>query len=1203
MAPVEIQAKLHALRARLRAFFVIDGLSRVAAVAVAVVSASILFDWLTSPKLPIFMRWGLLLSGLSAIGWVLWKRLVSPMRIKLGEDDMAIAVERANPGLRDSLISSVQLARAEAAPGFGASREMVGKLVSTTSAATAAMDFRSAVDARALRGQLAAGSLATLFALAITAMAPESVLTGLTRYFAPFSGAQWQARTELQFGQLPLLLAKGDNLDLEVSQRGYQRSRGAIYYRDAGHTGPWQHLDVRADEKGLLRSRLSRLSGSIELYAQAGDGTTALRTVEVVDRPEVEQVTLCYTYPLYTGLQPENGPTGNGQARALQGTRVRVRVRFSCPASRAVLKSPDADIQMFIDTGKDARFAVGEFVIRAGGFYRIAPETDYLRTDARGTKRRMTFTAANPAKFSITALKDKPPEVKISNPGADINVRPVAVIPLRALARDDFAVASAQISYGLSTRTGEEQLALASARFGSTRVALGHQWDLAPLKLKPGTAVSYCVRARDRRAKPGPNVGSSEVYHLRVVSDAEFDAETVSIKNRIRRGIKELVRLEETNQQQVGDIRTRLTAGGRFDRNARYKTTLAEGEQRAIARRTGTLGHAVQALRRRQTMNRADDASEDRQLGQMSGELGRLEREEMPKAAEAIRAGRQAGRKADATGHLGKATNRQQKIIATLDKLLKTTNKWKQTDALLKMARALLTKEQVIATDTLSAARSGEFRGKHLTGLEARIKNKVEFLRREQNAAATDMSELEERMIVVLGRLSDPASRSRVTAALRVARDVEATRNAPVAAQAEGRPLREVMSAAAAKIAALRLGSAADEQKLAVGALQRIVRALSSSGKRDHDQILRDLHGARNLAVKTRDQEAGHIKDTKAAAGNPGQQKPGAEEKPSSKAPGTRSPKQIGGEQEKTRELAEELRKLLERAKARHDLPRLKKPIAGTGSARTSMKRAAGKLSSGKPGEALPDEDDALQKMKEVIRDIDNEIAKVDNDQRQGELFKIEKQLREILAVHLRVIAKTLEVQGFRKSNPTKQLGRPQIRRLVEAAREETAIMGRVRATVKRLADCPIFRWVLDDIAGDMQEVRGELDKRRTGQYVQEVERDVKRQLEELIAALKKERQKAAKRPPEPPRPPGSGNPPPPGKPPLVPPLAELKMLRILQAQVNRRTKWVDRMVARRPDRKLTSTLRRYLERTAQKQGDIARLTQELARGPSRKAR
>ena len=68
------------------------------------------------------------------------------------------------------------------------------------------------------------------------------------------------------------------------------------------------------------------------------------------------------------------------------------------------------------------------------------------------------------------------------------------------------------------------------------------------------------------------------------------------------------------------------------------------------------------------------------------------------------------------------------------------------------------------------------------------------------------------------------------------------------------------------------------------------------------------------------------------------------------------------------------------------------------------------------------------------------------------------------------------------------------------------------------------------------------------------------------------------------------------GKPPLVPPLAELKMLRIMQRDVNVRTKRVDEQVAKTPAKKLTPELKETLRRAAQKEGDISRITDKLAK-------
>jgi hypothetical protein len=215
----------------------------------------------------------------------------------------------------------------------------------------------------------------------------------------------------------------------------------------------------------------------------------------------------------------------------------------------------------------------------------------------------------------------------------------------------------------------------------------------------------------------------------------------------------------------------------------------------------------------------------------------------------------------------------------------------------------------------------------------------------------------------------------------------------------------------------------------------------------------------------------------------------------------------------------------------------------------------------------------------------------VQKQQQEEELFKIEKELKELLAMQMRINDATAEADKGRAGG---ELSRGQATAVLNATKEETLVLARTRAAVRMLAESPVFAWVLDDTAGDVREVRDKLEQRETGLYTREIERDVVRKFEELIDALKKERTNREK----PPQPPPSGGPPggpPHGKPPLVPPLAELKMIRRMQGGVNDATRRVDDQAHQAAGGKLSDDLRALLERTAQKQGDVAKVTRKLA--------
>ena len=89
----------------------------------------------------------------------------------------------------------------------------------------------------------------------------------------------------------------------------------------------------------------------------------------------------------------------------------------------------------------------------------------------------------------------------------------------------------------------------------------------------------------------------------------------------------------------------------------------------------------------------------------------------------------------------------------------------------------------------------------------------------------------------------------------------------------------------------------------------------------------------------------------------------------------------------------------------------------------------------------------------------------------------------------------------------------------------------------------------LTQVRDDMVQIENRLGQGKTEVLTQAIETDVIKELEEIIDAFKKAKQRAEnqKKPPGP----SNGEP---QDPPLIEKLAELKMIRALQMRVNRRT-------------------------------------------------
>jgi len=136
------------------------------------------------------------------------------------------------------------------------------------------------------------------------------------------------------------------------------------------------------------------------------------------------------------------------------------------------------------------------------------------------------------------------------------------------------------------------------------------------------------------------------------------------------------------------------------------------------------------------------------------------------------------------------------------------------------------------------------------------------------------------------------------------------------------------------------------------------------------------------------------------------------------------------------------------------------------------------------------------------------------------------------------------------------------------------------------------FTEVFDQLRQDMKIVQRRLGVVDPGKVTQSIETDIIDTLKEMIAALKKKQQEITQgRPPA-----GDGPPPPKQDPNLLDQIAELKMIRSLQARIGSRTNTLGREVEQSSDPEIVRELRNLAER----QERISVMTKVLARGDNK---
>jgi len=247
------------------------------------------------------------------------------------------------------------------------------------------------------------------------------------------------------------------------------------------------------------------------------------------------------------------------------------------------------------------------------------------------------------------------------------------------------------------------------------------------------------------------------------------------------------------------------------------------------------------------------------------------------------------------------------------------------------------------------------------------------------------------------------------------------------------------------------------------------------------------------------------------------------------------------------------------------------------------------------------DPDAALTEQQQAIEDLEqlrNEIAEERNEAAERLAFelleKIGDELKSMIAREQTVIDETARLQQLREERGS--LTRAQLRSLRDLAEAQAGLHKETEALVARLEPAPVFAVALRGAGRQMKFAAERLDERDTGAETQKRETAARQRLVDLIAALE-----ARPKPPEenaPPPEPPAGEPPmpppmpngPPGD--RIPPLAELRMLRTLQADLLRRTEELD---ARAAAGELTPADQRELEELAVEQEELADLARNMA--------
>ena len=560
---------------------------------------------------------------------MVWVRVLAPLRVELDDRELALAVERRSPELREALISSLNFeARLAQGAGGADSPAMMRAVVADVGGRIAAIPFAAALDTRRVRRS------ATIVAAAIAVFAVWGFVHGASlRLWALrnvlLADVDWPRATALAFadGNAEIRLPQGDAVTIAVRADGEAPDQVFLTMRFASGEESVEAMSRSVD--GLYTLTIERVLEDVHITAAGGDALSIELRVKVVERPRVDDLALRIVYPAYMEREPQDVPATQGELRLPAGAVLNIAGKSQKPLTDAFVLLGD-DRRSALVVAADGMSFVGEARPEASGQLTI----DVVDRDRLG--------AGSPPKVAVRVGDDQAPRLEHKLRGISSMITTHARLPGTLTVRDDFGLREVAAEWKTveespAAEAGAPRVETAfepiAALFGSAleRSSLRYETeasvDLAAVnaeldeaapgnRVRPGMLVSLRYRATDNFGPGDPHVGLSETMSFRVVTREKMVEELRRRQLEQRRELQQIVQEQRAALAELRENASPQTAGDKRPQVEARLEALAR-QQQGLARRVGFVGETYQRILWEYENNRLWEQNKIRQAEQV----------------------------------------------------------------------------------------------------------------------------------------------------------------------------------------------------------------------------------------------------------------------------------------------------------------------------------------------------------------------------------------------------------------------------------------------------------------------------------------------------------------------------------------------------------------------------------------------------------
>lgn len=723
-----IRSNLDVVRRRVRFYYMVHGIGRIALMLAGFVVFTYLADYLI-PKLPVGVRAAFLLGGIGGIAYVAWRHLLYPMGREITDDDIALCVEKSNPKLRDRLISALQLSRNLGKPGEDRfnSPELVKVIVEDAREAVKGIPFLSILTARVparvmLKGSFAVAAVAAYFIAINPAHAAKWAQRDLLLRNVPWSdgshirfvfeknpdetecrqvarGEKFTVRV-FASGSMPLEPAGGANGLTRFAYSAFNfvtgRGKRPQVHLSIQYDGD-PHVEVErmtADPDGMYHHEILAVPKSFKMKAETDDAETEWVSIHASTQPRIERIWARYDYPEYTHLQdtPADRPEEGGNLKAPAGTVVHLEAEVNTGLRMA---------QLHVQHGHDVVPSDMTIGPRANGTGATVRGDITLSTDGE----YMIFLLSNEGlkgganRYPFRAVQDTHPMLKVIEPAMDKSVTPAASVPLAVLTTDDYAVTEVAFFW---VKVGNDPAQPNKVVFdnqhnkgdyGTPKVESEYAMEMAAFSAKEGEVIRYWVEAKDNHTPEAQSTKSKE-YSLTVVSKNAKETQIEELISRLKEQLKKDADAQAAEQKRVKDVQQPFSAKDQLTQAEKKSIGSMTTSQRQVGQRLERLSREFQQVIEDVEENKLMDPASKERLENVLNMVNDVAKQKSPQAAEQLSMAETSPRGTERGEKLSNAAERQQEASDELAKALEELGKWEDYQEVVKMWREVLEQHQ-----------------------------------------------------------------------------------------------------------------------------------------------------------------------------------------------------------------------------------------------------------------------------------------------------------------------------------------------------------------------------------------------------------------------------------------------------------------------------------------------------------------------------